>query len=120
MKILYPIPNVVSVWIGTFTSEEDFDQCVAGPITATLKLDRPLEAICEVAFEANPVPVRKLLEGFSGWLSFVGTFENIANARMLRTANAALVCYYLKCDDAPEIWDKMHFLGSCTGRDVET
>jgi hypothetical protein len=78
-----------------------------------LNLKVPLGSICEVSFEFTPIPIEKLLEGFSGWRSFVDEFVKIAAERGLVTANAALVCYYLKCEDTPQLWDKMHFLGSC-------
>ena len=117
MKISYPTAGMVSVWIGSFTSENDFDQCVDGPITKALGLKTPLNRICEVSFEVEAAPVRKLLEGFSGWKSFVDQAEQIANVRGLQTANAALVCYHLKCEDSPEAWDKMQFLGSFAGQD---
>lgn len=119
MKVLYPVPNAVSIWVGTFPSEFDFDQRVDGPIAETLKLEKPLASICEISFEPTAIPVRKLLEGFSGWKSFVDEAVRIAKKRDIDAVNAALVCYYLKCEDAPEVWDEMHFLGSFVGRDVE-
>jgi hypothetical protein len=101
-----------------YAVDPDFDRCVDGPVTAALKLKTPLASICEVSFEPAPVPIRKLFEGFSGWKSFVDEVERNANQRNLHTANAALVCYSLRCEDAPEVWDQMHFLGSCTGQNV--
>ena len=118
MRVSYPAPNTVSVLIGTFNSENDFVQSINGPIRESLGFKKPLVSFCEVAFETEVVPIRILLEGFSGWRSFVDRAEEVANERNLRTANAALVCYYVKCEDAPEIWDNMHFLGSFAGRDV--
>jgi hypothetical protein len=118
MRISYPAAGNVSVWIGTFVSEIDFDRCVDGPITKTLGLKTPLASICETSFEDEPQPLRKLIQGFSGWKSFIDQAEEVATARGIQTANVALVCYYLKCEGAPEQWEKLHFLGSFAGQDV--
>jgi len=118
MQVTYPTPGIVSVWIGSFTSESDFDRCVDGPIAEALRLPTNMASICEVTFQDDSVSIRELLEGFSGWESFVEQAEAVANARGIATANAALVCYYVKCGNASEIWDKMHFLGSFAGQDV--
>ena len=118
MKVTYPSAGAVSVWVGNFESEDDFDRCTDGPITKALGLKTDLASVCEIAYEDEAVPVRKLIEGFSGWESFVEHAEKAAKARGVTTANAVLVCYYVKCEDAPAVWDKMHFLGSFAGQDV--
>jgi hypothetical protein len=118
MRITYPAAGIVSVWIGSFLAESDFDRCVDGPIVNTLELSTPLASVCETSFEDDNLPVRRLIEGFSGWESFVGDAERAATKKGIIKANAALVCYHVKCEDAPELWDKMHFLGSFPGSDV--
>jgi hypothetical protein len=118
MKISYPAPNAVSVWIGNFTSEADFDRCVDGPISKALNLKTPLASVCEICFEEEALPLCSLIEGFSGWTSFVDQAVEAARARGIEKANAALVCYYVKCEDVPAIWDTMQFLGSLAGRRV--
>lgn len=119
MKIEYPVERTVSVWIGRFPSEHDFDKTVDDEVTKPLSLSVPLESICEISFEAEPVPVRQLIEGFSGWQTFVDAAERVAETLGCEEANAALVCYYLKCQDPPAIWGQLHFLGSFTGQDVQ-
>lgn len=120
MKVIYPAANVVSVWIGSFASEDDFDDCIIGPLEEALGLEVELASICEFSFEDAPVDVRKLLEGFSGWEAFIDAAAANAKARGVQRANAALVCYGLKCEGAPApgspaakaAWGGMEFLGS--------
>lgn len=63
--------------------------------------------------------LRKLLEGFSGWETFVDHAATAAHNQGIDTANAALVCYYLKCEECPLKWGALRFLGSFKGQDVK-
>lgn len=117
MKVTYPAEKTVSVWVGTFTSEDDFDRCVEGSVTSALSLDTHIASICEVAFEPEQVSVRSLLDGFSGSDSFIEDATAAATSRGITTANCALVCYYLECRDAPDDWGGLRFIGSVPGHD---
>ena len=118
MNIAYPVASTVSIWIGNFSSECDFDRCVDGPITRLLGIQTPLASFCEVAFEDDPQVLRKLIEGFSGWETFIDQAERSAHSRGFQAANAVLVCYNVKCEDAPDTWGEMRFLGTFTGQDI--
>src|ERR1700759_5111058 len=111
MKVTYPSLGVVSVWVGTFQTEKDFDQSMEADVTNRLKLETPIESICEVSFEPDKIGIRTLLEGFSGWETFFESATNAALQQGIETANAALVCYYLKCDGSPSKWGQLNFLG---------
>jgi hypothetical protein len=119
MKVEYPAEQAVSVWIGTFPTESDFDRSVDTDVADRLNLDTPIESICEISFEAETVDLRELLEGFSGWETFIEEGVNAARKIGVERANAALVCYYLKCEDAPAAWGQLNFLGSFTGQDLK-
>jgi hypothetical protein len=119
MRITYPTEQVVSIWIGTFVAENDFDQSVDEDVAKRLNLRTPIESICEVSFERRTVSVRELLEGFSGWEKFIEESANAGRRLGVDSANAALVCYYLKCEDAPDMWGQLRFLGSFVGQDVK-
>jgi hypothetical protein len=119
MKVVYPARSVLSVWLGTFESETQFDRCVDADISPALNLSVPISSVCEVTFEQSSIPVAQLLEGFSGWETFIDQCTQKATALGIRAANAALICYYLRCEDAPERWGEMHFLGSFQGTDVK-
>ncbi|MES2596116.1 MAG: hypothetical protein V4662_12310 [Verrucomicrobiota bacterium] len=118
MKVTYPAEQAVSIWIGTFQSEDDFDRCVDESVGPALGLDIDLAEICEVGFECDSIAVRDLLNGFSGSDTFVESAEFAASAHNLSLANSALVCYHLHCDDAPAEWGALRFLGSFSGQDA--
>jgi len=82
-------------------------------------LKTPIESICEISFEAEAIGLRELLEGFSGWETFIEEAVTAGRKMGVERANAALVCYYLKCEDAPGAWGQLNFLGSFIGQDVK-
>jgi hypothetical protein len=118
MRVDYPAERTVSVWTGTFSSEDEFDRSIDNYVSKRLGLSTPIESICEVEFRPEAVPIRELIEGFSGWETFIDSIVAVAANHGCNTANAALVCYYVKCAEAPTIWGNLHFLGSFPGQDV--
>lgn len=118
MNSKYPAEDTVSVWIGTFADEGAMDHCTDVIIEPSLKLTQPLASICEIAFENDPVPIRQLLEGFSGWETFVDEACKIAASLGAEKANGALVCYYLYCNAPPDHWPGVLYLGTLGGRDI--
>lgn len=94
------------------------DRCTDGLIEPSLRISPPLSDICEVAFEAQPLPVRKLLEGFSGWEDFLDEASEVALLNGMETANGALVCYQLRCDAKPNHWPGILYLGTFRGQDI--
>ena len=117
VKIVYPAQQTVSVWVGTFASEDDFDRAVDTFVTAKLRLPTDLESICEVSYEEGPIPIAQLLDGFSGCRSFAPAACEAAAARHISSASAALICYYVACEAAPAQWGELAFLGSFVGSD---
>ena len=105
------------MWVGNFPTEEDFDKCVNVEVVKRLALPTPIETVCEIAFEPKPVSLQQLIQGFSGWKTFMPQVEHAAASCGVQSANAALVCYYVKCEDAQELWGRLHFLGSFEGQD---
>jgi hypothetical protein len=118
MKVQYPAERVVSIWIGTFSDENEMDRCTDEVIEPDLKLECPLSSTCEVAFVTDLVPVSELLEGFSGWEAFVDEASAVAALNGVSEANGALVCYYLRCDASPHAWPGVVYLGTFEGDDV--
>ena len=118
MKVTYPAKKQVSVWIGTFPSEADFDRCVDSSVSPALSLRTHIDRICEIAFEPEQVSVRRLLDGFSGCETFIDSATSAAEARGIAAANSALVCYHLECSEAPDNWGGLRFLGSFPGQDA--
>lgn len=118
MRIDYPSANRVSIWVGTFSDEDQMNECVDRTVEPSLHLQKPLSAICEVCFEDSALPLRQLLEGFSGWQYFIDQACHAGASMGVETANSALVCYYLHCEAPADAWRDITFLGSFEGRDV--
>lgn len=120
MKIAYPVQGTASVWVGTFDSETAFDHCVDKVVVPLLKLSVPISSICEIDFADTKKSITSLLEGFSGCETFIDSACRAAVKMEVLTANSALVCYYLRCEDAPSKWGDLCFLGSFEGQDVRS
>ena len=118
MNVVYPIKKCVSIWVGTFADEEQMNDCMDKLIEPSLELSGPMSAISEVSLEADAMPLRQLLEGFSGWRTFIDTASRAGVNLGIETANGALVCYYLSCDAPVDFWSGIKFLGSFEGQDV--
>jgi hypothetical protein len=119
MKITYLAEETVSVWIGNFTTENEFDQSVSQDVATRLNLRTPIESICEVSFNSKCVGLRELLGSFSGYETFIENAVGAGRKLGIEIANAALICYYLKCEDAPDTWGQLRFLGSFGGSDIK-
>lgn len=118
MNVEYPVEKTVSVWLGTFETEDEFARCIDESVVPALALDTDIADFCEVGFEPEPVSLEELLAEFSGSETFIERAISEATARGIQKANGALVCYYLACHDAPENWGGLTFLGSFPGQDV--
>jgi hypothetical protein len=118
MTVTNPADGTVSVWVGTLPTEDDFLRCVDRSVSSALSLATNLASISESAFEPHEVSVRQLLEGFSGFETFIESATSAAASRGIAVANCALVCYYLECSNAPDNWGGLRFLGSFPGYDV--
>ncbi|GEP41897.1 hypothetical protein [Brevifollis gellanilyticus] len=118
MELLYPSQGKVSIWIGSFESEEAFDECVEREISSRLGHAVEISEICKVSFEFEPKPVEVLLDGFSGCESFISSAAAVAASHGVVSANAAIVCYHLEFRNAPQTWSDLLFLGSMDGADL--
>jgi hypothetical protein len=118
IRVQYPAKGAISIWIGTFKAENEMDRCTDSSIEPSLNLPQPLSSICEVAYEPDPISIRTLLEGFSGWETFVDEACEVAALNGVEKANGVLVCYYLLCDAPPSRWPGILYLGTFQGQDV--
>jgi hypothetical protein len=117
-RLGYPIAGRVSVWVGDVASEEQFDAISTERLNDLLELSCHVTAISEGTVEPVARPVHDLLEGFSGYRTFIDAATSAALARGLVAANAAIVCYHLEIEEGqqPDI-DGMIFIGSFDGND---
>ena len=118
MKTTYPVDRRVSVWVGNFPTEDDFDKCIDTEVTERLALPTHIESISEADFQQRAISIRQLVEGFSGWHTFIKQVEARAAVLGISTANAAFACYFVECEEAPEQWGPFHFLGTFVGQNV--
>lgn len=118
MRTQYPASGSISVWVGNFSDDNDMDRITDEIVESSLKLNVPLSSICEVTFEGRSIPVRNLLEGFSGWETFVDAACEAAALNGVTHANGALVCYHLLCDASFDHWPEIFYLGTLQGQDV--
>jgi hypothetical protein len=112
----YLVDQRVSVWVGNFSTEDDFEKCIDEEVTPRLALPTHIESMCEICFEPKPITIKGLIARFSNGEMFVEQVTAAAAARGISSANAALVGYYVKCEDAPEQWGPLHFLGTFVGQ----
>lgn len=117
MKTRYPVNECVSVWVGTYPSEDDLDLDIDSLLEPQLSLPTHLSSICEYSFEEES-DIAELLNGFSGASSFLEQAVSAASNRKIFRANSALVCYYLRVDECPPSLGRLQFLGSFKGSDV--
>ena len=109
----------MSVWTGTFRSEDEFDAAVDLELVPKLDLPCDIASIAEVAHEDQPVSIRELLTGFSGDNTFID--EAVADARRLGVefATSALVAYHLEVECDLGLSDSgLCFLGCFVGSDA--
>jgi hypothetical protein len=118
MKIQYPAERCIAIWIGSFSTEQQMDECIDKDIEPSLALPFPISSICEVSFEDTPVSIRQLIEGFSGWSTYVDKACDAAQKLCVSKANGALICFYLRCDAPTNQWGCMTFLGNFEGQDT--
>ena len=112
MKIIYPAKGAVSVWVGVFQSEGEFDDCIENVVEPLLGLNTDLDRFSEATFECSAVPMKELLRGFSSESSFIQQALDASNRLGVECANAALVCYNLGCKEVASSWGGLRFLGT--------
>ena len=109
MTVSYPAASNVAIWLGSFESEDALDAAVDRDVASRLNLKIDLSRIAEQTFSDQPSSVRALLEGFSGWQTFIEEAVAIADVKEFSDVNSAFVCYHLHCADAPATWGCLHF-----------
>jgi len=119
MKTIYPVADSVSIWVGSFASEEEFDKACDEHLEPKLGLPTSLVEICEVSFEDREADVESLLDGFSGSDTFIGIASDAARAKGIHRCNAALVCYHLQCEASDADVADLLFLGTFKGSDIK-
>jgi hypothetical protein len=118
MNSRYPAASRVSIWIGSFSSEEEFDAAVDKSLVPELELPCNIADICEITHESEAKPIKELLTGFSGDETFIDPAALDAAKMGIESATSALVAYHLDVAEpqGSTIGD-MLFLGCYSGAD---
>jgi hypothetical protein len=112
MKRKYPASQTASIWIGNFTDEIEFDECVKELVEPELRLPTELWKVSEIGVEEEKVSIRELLTGFSHSEFFLEDAIAAAEQKGIESASSALVVFYLALRDAPENWGALRLLGT--------
>jgi hypothetical protein len=121
MKTTYPAAGCISIWIGSFKTEDEFDAVVEGSLVPDLGLECHIAEIVEMTHEEEPIAIRELLAGFSGDSTFIDAAVLDANRLGVETATSALVAYHLDVSDVQDSnLEGLFFLGSYSGSDVSS
>lgn len=83
--------GVYSIWLGTFTDEEQMDEYLRGDFRRDFGF--AVEEGYEPEYSASPTPrpIANLLKGFSGWKEFLPAAVEAAKSAGHSQANCAVV-----------------------------
>ena len=119
MKTTYPAAGRISIWIGSFKTEDEFDRVVDESLVPELGLPCHIADIVEITHEEHPKPIQELLTGFSGDATFMEAASLDAKRLGVDCATSALVAYHLNVSEAQgSTTGELLFLGSYSGSDV--
>jgi hypothetical protein len=107
--------GVVSIWIGDFGSEDELlDYVDEGHFASDFDFELNPRAGRELAADAHPAPISKLVEGFSYWKRFSKACIEMAIEHGYNEARCMLVVYNLEYRaTAPERNDSpLKYLGT--------
>lgn len=93
-------PGFVSVWIGDFRSEDDFDDYLLDHFTTEFGFEVRPQAVREMGVEAEPVEIGKLVQGFSRSKTFDSKVVDAARTNGITTASCMFIIYNFKYDAA--------------------
>lgn len=119
MNSTYPAEGRISIWIGSFDTEDDFDTIVDQSLVPELDLPCDIADIAEITHEDQPMIIEELLAGFSGDSTFIDAAILDAKRLGVEFATSALVAYHLNVSETHgATFGKLLFLGSYSGSDI--
>ena len=119
MKTTYPAAGRISIWIGSFKTEDEFERLVDQSLVPELGLPCHIADIVEITHEEQSIPIQELLKGFSGDATFADAAALDAQRIGVESATSALVAYHLNVlEPQGLIIGGLLFLGSYSGSDV--
>lgn len=88
--------GALALWLGNFANEDELFTYLEGDFGAQFGI--LFDESIPMEFEVVPskVPIRKLLQGFSAWQSFIDRAESEANSKGWLTATTAMILYAVR------------------------
>ena len=95
MKDFYTFvkPGWISVWVGDFRSEDDFDDYLLDEFSRDFGFEIPQRAVREIGAEPELVEIARLVDGFSRSKTFDSEVVNAAKAHGISRASCMLIIY---------------------------
>jgi hypothetical protein len=93
-------PGFVSVWVGDFRSEDNFDDYLIDQFAAEFGFEVPAQAIREMGTEPQPVDLGHLVQGFSRSETFDLKVVAAARTRGVTMASSMFIIYNFKYDSS--------------------
>jgi hypothetical protein len=93
-------PGFVSVWIGDYRSEDDFDDYLLDHFATEFGFEVRPQALREIGVEPEPVEIEKLVRDFSRAKTFGSKVVDVARTHGITTAACMFIIYNFKYDPA--------------------
>lgn len=91
-------PGFVSVWVGDFRSEDDFDDYLLDHFATEFNFEVRPQAVREMGVEPEPVEIGKLVQGFSRSKTFDLKLVDAARTHGITMASCMFIIYNFKYD----------------------
>ena len=107
-------PGFVSVWVGDFRSEEDFDDYLLDHFATEFGFEVRPQSVREMGVEPVPVEIAKLVRGFSRAKAFDSKVVDAARTHGITAASCMFIIYNFKYDAAFQAVPNAHvkFIGA--------
>jgi hypothetical protein len=96
-------PRCVSVWIGEFRSEDEFDSYLVDSFSSDFGFEIPQQAVHEIGVEPKNVDIATLVDGFSRSKTFESQVVNAAESCGISRASCMLLIYNFAYTPAVEL-----------------
>ena len=93
-------PGFVSVWVGDFRSEDDFDEYLLDQFATEFGFEVRPRAVREIGVEPEPVDISQLVQGFSRSKTFDSKVVDAARTNGVTKASSMFIIYNFKYDSS--------------------
>jgi hypothetical protein len=107
-------PGFVSVWVGDFRSEDDFDDYLLDHFATEFGFEVRSQAVREMGVEPEPVDIEKLVRDFSRAKTFDSKVIDAARTHGITMASCMFIIYNFEYDSTCQAVSDPHvkFIGA--------